>query len=454
MEAYAILDDGSERTIILHEAVKKLNLKGQPEDLVLCTVRQDTQTIHGAAVTFTVSSVANPRKPFRIRSAFTANSLGLAEHTHPVKVLQKRYKHLAGLPLQHLHKVRPVVLIGSDCPHLITPIEPVRLGPPGGPAAVRTRLGWTLQGPAQEVTSRLSPQQCLFTSLRPSNELYSNVEKLWKMDILPYQNEKILTRSKQDQECIQLLQDKTVRVDVNGIQRYATPLLRAKGMPCLHAPKEAVLPQLRGIENRLNKNPEQAAAYQEEIARLQQAGYISKLPPEQVDHSRESWYIPHHMVEHNGKKRVVFNCSFAYQGYNLNDYLLPGPPLSPSLLAVLLRFREHSIAVSSDIRGMFHQVRLLPEDKPLLRFIWKDLRRDKAPDVCEWQVLPFGTTCSPCCATFALQKHVLDNSKSEYTQGSVEKSFYVDNCLQSFTSSETAKDFVDRTPQHLKFRRL
>ncbi len=391
-----------------------------------------------------VNSQTMARKPFRIRSAFTANSLGLAEHTHPVKVLQKRYKHLADLPLQHLHKVRPVVLIGSDCPHLITPIEPVRLGPPGGPAAVRTRLGWTLQCPAQEVTSRLSPQQCLFTSLRPSNELYSNVEKLWKMDILPYQNEKILTRSKQDQECIQLLQDKTVRVDVNGIQRYATPLLRAKGMPCLHAPKEAVLPQLRGIENRLNKNPEQVAAYQEEIARLQQAGYISKLPPEQVDHSRESWYIPHHMVEHNGKKRVVFNCSFAYQGYNLNDYLLPGPPLSPSLLAVLLRFREHSIAVSSDIRGMFHQVRLLPENKPLLRFIWRDLRRDKAPDVYEWQVLPFGTTCSPCCATFALQKHVLDNSKSEDTQGSVEKCFYVDNCLQSFTSSETAKDFVDR----------
>ena len=27
----------------------------------------------------------------------------------------------------------------------------------------------------------------------------------------------------------------------------------------------------------------------------------------------------------------------------------------------------------------------------------------------EWQVLPFGTTCSPCCAIFALQKHVRDN---------------------------------------------
>lgn len=58
--------------------------------------------------------------------------------------------------------------------------------------------------------------------------------------------------------------------------------------------------------------------------------------------------------------RVVFNCSFSYQGHNLNELLLPGPTLSPSLLAVLLRFREHSVAISSDIRGMFHQVRLLP----------------------------------------------------------------------------------------------
>ncbi len=444
MEAYAVLDDGSERTIILHDAVQKLKLKGQPEELALRTVRQETQTIHGASVNFTVSSIDNPRKVFKVRSAFTGKSLGLAEHTHPVQVLQKRYKHLAALPLQNLHKVKPVILIGSDCPHLITPIEPVRLGPPGGPAAVRTRLGWTLQGPAQEITTRLSPQQCLFTSLQPIDNLYADVGKLWKMDTLPYQNEKVLTRSRQDQESIQLLKAKTVRIDVNGVQRYATPLLRTKDMPCLHAPKVAVLPQLSGIENLMEKKPNQASAYQEEMNRLQQAGYITKLTPEQVKESNEIWYIPHHMVEHNGKNRVVFNCSFTYRGHNLNEFLLPGPTLSPSLLAVLLRFREHSIAVSSDIRGMFHQVRLLPEDKALLRFLWRDLQKDKPPEVYEWQVLPFGTTCSPCCATFALQKHVQDHSETADTRVSVEKSFYVDNCLQSFSTSEMAKDLVNR----------
>lgn len=35
METYAVLDDGSERTILLHAAAQQLNLKGQPEDSML-----------------------------------------------------------------------------------------------------------------------------------------------------------------------------------------------------------------------------------------------------------------------------------------------------------------------------------------------------------------------------------------------------------------------------------
>lgn len=184
-------------------------------------------------------------------------------------------------------------------------------------------------------------------------------------------------------------------------------------MPQPHAPPEAVLPQLRGIEKRLSKAPEQAAAYQAEILKLQEAGYAVKLEPHQVENAEEACFIPHHIVQHNGKNRVVYNCSFQYQGHNLNELLLPGPVLGPSLLAVLLRFREHSIAFSSDIRGMFHQVRLLPADRSLLRFLWRDLKQDIPPSVYEWQVLPFGTTCHPCCATFALQKQVRDHSQPE-----------------------------------------
>lgn len=115
---------------------------------------------------------------------------------------------------------------------------------------------------------------------------------------------------------------------------------------------------------------------------------IQEKPP------KECWYILHHLVAHNGEYRLIFNCSHQYLGQTLNQYLLPGPTLGASLVGVLLRFREHPIAVRGDIKGMFHQIHLLPEDRPLLRFLWHDLKVDEPPRVFEWQVLPFGTTCS------------------------------------------------------------
>lgn len=216
-------------------------------------------------------------------------------------------------------------------------------------------------------------------------------------------------------------------------------------MPKLQAPKEAVLSHLRGTERRLARDPERAAAYCAEIKKLEQAGYVVKVTEEGLKTDGESWYIPHHMVSHNGKNRIVFNCSFTYKGANLNDLLLPGPTLTSSLLGVLLRFREHSIAISSDIKGMFHQIRLMTEDKALLRFLWRDLQRETAPSIYEWQVLPFGTTCSPCCATFALQKHVLDHTTpGEDVRAVVERGFYVDNYLRSVPSRDEAVLLVNK----------
>lgn len=151
------------------------------------------------------------------------------------------------------------------------------------------------------------------------------------------------------------------------------------------------------------------------------------------------------MVQHNGKNRVVFNCSFRYKGLNLNESLLPGPALSPSLVGILLRFREHSIAISGDIKGMFHQVCLLPEDRSLLRFLWRNMKREEPPQVYEWQVLPFGTTCSPCCASFALHRHVLLHSEpGEDVRFSIERCFYVDICLQSVLSVGEAHQLIDK----------
>ena len=172
------------------------------------------------------------------------------------------------------------------------------------------------------------------------------------------------------------------------------------------------------------------SVYNDEIRKLERAGYVVKISGDETNQSEESWYIPHLIVHHNGKSIVVFNCSFKYQQTALNGILLPGPNLGSPLLGVLLRLREYPTAISGDIRGMFHQIRLLLEDQSLLRFLWGDMERDRSPDIYEWRVLPFGTTCSPCCAIYALQRHTKENSADSQEVFA----FYVDNCLQSLHS--------------------
>ncbi len=94
---------------------------------------------------------------------------------------------------------------------------------------------------------------------------------------------------------------------------------------------------------------------------------------------------------------------------------------------------------------MFHQVRLIPEDCPLLRFLWRNLKMDEAPKFLEWQVLPIGTTSSPCCATYALQRHVRQHHLTDETiRFSVERCFYVGNCLQSLPTADEARKLIDR----------
>ncbi|XP_067674964.1 uncharacterized protein [Haliotis asinina] len=65
------------------------------------------------------------------------------------------------------------------------------------------------------------------------------------------------------------------------------------------------------------------------------------------------------------------------------------------------------------------------------------------PNIYEWQVLPFGTTCSPCCAIYALQTHSHGHKEENPdVYRSVATAFYVDNCLDSVPTAAEAKELV------------
>lgn len=67
----------------------------------------------------------------------------------------------------------------------------------------------------------------------------------------------------------------------------------------------------------------------------------------------------------------MFNASSHEEGsHSLNDCLLVGPNLNPDLLHVLIKFRIHKVAFTTDIAKAFLQIGLKESNRDVVRFLW------------------------------------------------------------------------------------
>lgn len=96
LDTFTILDDGSERTMLLPTSAKYFDMKGGPEDLPLRTVHQDIQVLHKHTVSLSVSSAAKLHTTYKIEGTFTASHLSLAQDTYSIHSLQRKFSHLWG----------------------------------------------------------------------------------------------------------------------------------------------------------------------------------------------------------------------------------------------------------------------------------------------------------------------------------------------------------------------
>ena len=106
-----------------------------------------------------------------------------------------------------------------------------------------------------------------------------------------------------------------------------------------------------------------------------------------------------------------------------------------------MRFHRDRVAVMTDIESMFNQVRVLEHDSSFLRFLWW-FDGNLAKEVHEYQMLVnfFGAISSSSSANFALRITAAD--KKHCFPGdvinTVERNFYVDDCLKSLSSEALA----------------
>ena len=135
-----------------------------------------------------------------------------------------------------------------------------------------------------------------------------------------------------------------------------------------------------------------------------------------------------------GKVRRVSDAAAKYQGTSLNDQLSSGPDLLNSLVGILMRFRQESIAMSADIEAMFNKVAIAKEKQTVLRFVWRRTPEEKV-DVYQYVRHIFGAKCSPTCSNYALRRTARDNKDSFPLEAEVvERNFYMDDLFKSAPS--------------------
>ena len=220
--------------------------------------------------------------------------------------------------------------------------------------------------------------------------------------------------------------------------------------PCLPNNRSVAARRLQALKRRFLADPVLFEKCKDTIDQYIANSHARKVLTPDDPSPGKLWYLPHHPVFHPGKPnkvRVVFDCPARFRETSLNDQLLQGPDLTSNLTGVLLRFRQEPVALVADVEQMSHQVRVKPEDCDALRFLWWE-DSDFTKGVVDHQMLVhlFGATSSPCCASFALKKTANDNKSSfdVLTIDTVNRNFYVDDCLKSVSTVPEAHRLVSQ----------
>ena len=156
------------------------------------------------------------------------------------------------------------------------------------------------------------------------------------------------------------------------------------------------------VVKRLRSKPEIMAEYNSVIDNQAKQGIIERVPESELNSPQPGsvHYLPHHEVVRSDKSttrvRIVYDGSSKRKNeVSLNETLYRGPPLTPLILDILLRFRMFSTVLIGDLEKAF--LSITPEQRDLLRFIWMDSITKDNPNLVVFLFLRliFGLDVSP-----------------------------------------------------------
>ena len=407
VETYAFLDGGSSATFCSEALLKQLGAVGENVRLSMTTASADNQQVDSRVIKGVKISDLSGTADIAMPPMYTLETIPVRLEDMATNEDLDQWVHLQDIDLVRID-AEIGLLIGSNCPEALQPLE-VRRSKDGGPFAVRTELGWVVQGPrrgcrVEDDRVKLNRIQ----AVKDSADLHRSFIALYNQEFGDHGSAVGLGLSREDQSWLRKVEDGVRFTD--GHYEIPLPLRDEEVFPNNRQQAEQ---RIKGLKKRMLRDEKYLKDYSKFVNELIEKDYAEKVSRDRLDaYWGRTWYIPHHGVYHPMKPekiRVVYDCSASYKGVSINDRLLQGPNLTSSLIGVLLRFRQEPFAVMGDVEKMFYQVRVPAKDRSLLRFLWwpdGDLSRQL--EEYHMNVHLFGATSSPSCANFALRRTAQD----------------------------------------------
>ena len=313
-----------------------------------------------------------------------------------------------------------------------------RCGPPGSPTGLETCFGWVLAGSVKN-------QQGLphIISNHVSVHAVSGdelLQKFWEIEEL---KQNLPSLSLEERAVVSHFHKHHSRNDEG---RFVVPLPRSDKAKPLGESRSIAVRRFLALERSL-KSKKQFEGLDEVIKEYFRLSHAEEVPLADLHKPREDvFYLPVQAVVKESssttKIRAVFDASSkSSSGASLNDTLLVGPTVHSPLVDVLLRFRLHRVALTTDVSQMYRAIVIPEADRDLHRFVWRSSTEEQLRDYRMTRVT-FGVASSSFAANMSVKQNAIDHvEKYPLAAAAVHSSFYVDDGLLGADSVEEAIEF-------------
>ncbi|CAB4041306.1 uncharacterized protein LOC113669263, partial, partial [Paramuricea clavata] len=391
MDMLALLDTGSNTSLLSKKAAMKLGLTGSQIHLTMNLAggkkrSEDSEILEIAVVSCTEEDIEKTVQVYTVKkpcnSAKTVSKNSLESYPHLKSISEKL--HLSGGAVD--------LLIGTDLAEAFVDVHTIS-GRCGEPIAKRNCFGWYIIG---QLDPKI-PDGAKIQSVDLSHaSVMENVNQLLQQDQIGIKPTRFCTSSEselRESKFVKSVSQSTTLVD--GRIQVKMPW-NGKGPP-KQSNYDIAEKRMQSAERSFEKKG-CIDVVDEEVKKLVDQAFVIKVPPEHVNHTQAEWYLPLQAVftpEKTTKVRLVFDSSCkGHDGLSLNDRLKKGPNYINQLPNVLTAWRWDEVPYSGDVRKMFNQIMVHPEDQIYHRFLWRSKLSD-TPTVYQWLRLSFGDKPAP-----------------------------------------------------------